>query len=333
MLSLRELLHRAIHTTYHQSEIFRGRKKPSAIRRWNVRQLDRSFRRRPLGRIEPSPELRDPTPAAVHSFVRRRIPVVLRGAASEWSATKTWSLQFFKERYGDEGIMIPREEIERGREGSLYSIEFEPFTVGKFVDAVESGGSAYLKFLPFLKEHPELLEDLDWAACARWSGAKPGRHAVSNEFYMGGAKSVTHLHTERSDIFHACVEGRKRWVLFPASNAVFLYPVPARTLFVGSEVDFTAPSPEAHPWYRYANGYEVVLEKGDVLYVPSFCWHAVENLTTVISANYLWTDHWRGFTSMPLTWINGEVLARRGAGTLRQFVEQFHGRFVPNIHS
>ena len=54
-----------------------------------------------------------------------------------------------------------------------------------------------------------------------------------------------------------------------------------------SEVDVADPDYERHPDFRNAKGYEVLLAPGDLLYIPSKCWHYVRAETTSISLNFL----------------------------------------------
>jgi hypothetical protein len=229
--------------------------------------------------------------------------------------------------------VIGRERFSRERAGTSYNIELLPYTMREFVDELATGASVYLKFLPVLQTHPELLEHLDRAAMSRWIGPRADRCALDNEFYMGGAGTVTNLHAERSEIFHACFRGKKRWRLYPPSETPLLYPIPARTLFVASEVDFVNPDFTVHPWFRHASGLEAVLEPGDVLYVPSYYWHGVENLAPTISANQLFYDPRRAARMLPQHWLNGVLLTGGGRGTIASFIEMFNNRILPGLHS
>lgn len=331
-MGLREALHRVLLAAYHERDLLGGERRLDAMRRWSVRALSRQLERRPEGRIEPVDALERADPRVIQrEYIERCRPVVLKGAALGWPAAREWSFAWFRRFAPDAELYIAEESFERSREGLSYEIELRPHTMSSFVDAVEAGERVYLKFLPLFKRYPRLLEALDLAAFGRWSG-NAGRHPIDNELYMGGGGTVTHLHMERSDIFHACLVGRKRWRLHPPSMSTFLYPVPARTLFVASEVDFLRPDPDVHPWYRWADGWETVLEPGDVLYLPAWCWHAVENLEPVISANYMWYDRRRAARAHALHWLNGVLLERRGQGTIDQFVECFKGRRLPSLH-
>ena len=311
---------KVINALFFERDIFLGERKIDNLRRWNIRNLDRSISRMPAGIIQSVPVIDNHTPEYIYeNYINKKKPVVLKGAAANWSATKNWSFDYFKYHYGSDDVYIADETFNRNRDGSYYNIKILPYKMTDFVDAVNNGKDLYLKFLPTFRQHPELLHHLDLSTMSAWCKNTGHKYGITNEFYMGGAGSITNLHTERSHIFHICIKGKKRWRLYGPENSIYLYPVPARTLFIASEVDFMKPDYDLHPWFRYANGYETVLEEGDILYFPAYFWHAVENLVPTISANYLWYVVGDAFRALPLMWCNGEVLRSRGSGTITEY--------------
>lgn len=333
-MSLAESCHRILNSAFFERDLLRNERIVGDLRRRHVRALGKALSRREAGRIEPVPTLQDPDPDRIErEFIRKRKPLVIKGGAKAWAAAKSWSFDFFAETFGDMQVSVADEHFSRTREGLGYRIALSGYTMKRFVEEVKNGESVYLKFFPVFKLHPELRDHLDLADMTRWSKGRVARCALDNEFYMGGPRTITHLHTERSDLFHACFAGRKRWRVYPPTESLFLYPIPARTLFIASEVDFLAPDYGIHPWFRYANGYETVLEPGDVLYLPSYYWHAVENLEATISANLLWYDKWRAIGALPLHWMNGEIAARNNGGTIQSFLDAFDNRILRSLHA
>lgn len=331
---LSETFHRCLYSLLFERDIFLRQRKMDAPRRWNVRKLSEIFSKKPDGEISPVPVLHDYNAEVIFmDYIQKKKPVLLKGAAKNWPASEKWSFDSFKKQFANDDVYIANEIFERNSDGVFYNINLLPYKMGKFVDEVNAGSDVYLKFLPTFKQHPELLEDLGLKEMYEWSHNTAKKYNVTHEFYMGGKYSITHLHTERSDIFHACLVGTKRWRLYGPENSIYLYPVPARTLFIASEVNFLEQDFKTHPWFRYANGFEVIMEAGDVLYFPAYYWHAVENLSPVISANYLWYVPWRAINALPLMWLNGEILRTRGAGTIDQFIKFFSGKMLPSLHS
>jgi len=118
--------------------------------------------------------------------------------------------------------------------------------------------------------------------------------SLSGYFWIGPRGHVEPLHSDEGDGTLLQIQGRKRVVLFPASQLYNLYPFP---LFakIGpwvSQVDLDAPDFERFPRLREAlkHRIEVVLEPGDMIYLPSQWSHEVSTLegAPVISISRLW---------------------------------------------
>jgi hypothetical protein len=129
-------------------------------------------------------------------------------------------------------------------------------------------------------ESPELLADAhpvnpytmgsDHAAVTLWV-SQPG--------------NVAHTHYDKSVNFVAQVVGRKRWLLFAPAEWRALYPYPGiHRAYHQSQMNLSAPDADLDrdfPGARFAEAYEVILEPGEVLYVPPFWFHTVETLDEV----------------------------------------------------
>jgi len=82
------------------------------------------------------------------------------------------------------------------------------------------------------------------------------------------------------------LQGNKRWIFFPPSETMFLFPTAhANNAAYNTQVDVWNYSFEylkQFPVLSLARGFSVVLEPGDVLFFPSLWWHAVENLDITV---------------------------------------------------
>ncbi|KAL6071303.1 Radical S-adenosyl methionine domain-containing protein 2 [Balamuthia mandrillaris] len=118
----------------------------------------------------------------------------------------------------------------------------------------------------------------------------------------GGAVSHTRIHADAASNLYLQVEGRKEWLLFPSDQAPYLYPLPRgrnniaymsiihdpRTLLEGQKQDKEESRNNKKPSFKafgMAQGWRVVLEPGDLLYIPAFVWHGVTNLGTAKDAS------------------------------------------------
>ncbi|GIY37559.1 HSPB1-associated protein 1 [Caerostris extrusa] len=82
----------------------------------------------------------------------------------------------------------------------------------------------------------------------------------------------------------------KKWVLFPPSDSTFLYPtrIPYEESSVFSSVNILNPDLSLHPLFKKSHPHVVVLEPGDVLFVPKKWWHFVLNLDSVTVSINTW---------------------------------------------
>lgn len=104
-------------------------------------------------------------------------------------------------------------------------------------------------------------------------------------FWIGPARTVTPLHCDYDDNLFAQLWGRKRIFLAPPHHDEFLYPREANPLLFGSPVDPEAPDFERFPLARQAALVELIVEPGDMLYVPAGWYHQVRALSFSLSSN------------------------------------------------
>jgi hypothetical protein len=104
-------------------------------------------------------------------------------------------------------------------------------------------------------------------------------------FWLGPARTVTPLHCDYDDNIFAQIRGSKRIFLAPPHHDEFLYTREANPVLFGSPFDPEAPDFDAFPLARQANIVEVVVNPGDMLYVPAGWYHQVRALTFSLSSN------------------------------------------------
>lgn len=104
-------------------------------------------------------------------------------------------------------------------------------------------------------------------------------------FWLGPARTVTPLHCDYDDNIFAQIRGRKRIFLAPPHHDEFLYTREANPVLFGSPFDPEAPDFDAYPLARQAAIVEVVVEPGDMLYVPAGWYHQVRALSFSLSSN------------------------------------------------
>jgi hypothetical protein len=108
----------------------------------------------------------------------------------------------------------------------------------------------------------------------------PGRH-VFTQLFMGYGGMGSDVHSALGcNLFHQVV-GKKKWTVFPPSQAPYLLPslnpngLSVYTLTrLGSGKVGTEPS----PWLSKLERYSVILEPGDIFFDAPWFWHGVENV-------------------------------------------------------
>ncbi|XP_060081993.1 uncharacterized protein LOC132561282 isoform X2 [Ylistrum balloti] len=115
-----------------------------------------------------------------------------------------------------------------------------------------------------------------------------GRDGTVSTMWLGSENAYTNCHYDAYGYnLVAQIYGRKRWLLFPPSDTKYLYAtrIPFEESSIFSQVDVKNPDLKLHPKIKLTNVYEVILEPGQILYVPRHWWHYVECLEPAISIN------------------------------------------------
>jgi hypothetical protein len=218
-------------------------------------------------------------------------PVVINGAMDDWKALETWNLDYFRSRFGETTVRVTasRDGICRGDPALGFSHVFRHMPLREFLDSVAPDADAnrteryYLQLLAMRGEFVELREAITIPHLIH-SPERPGMF-----LWIGAAGNVTALHFDESFNFLAQVVGRKRLVLFSPDQTELLYPHAADSKIpTMSQVDVERPDFEAFPRFREAQGIEVTIGPGQMLYIPLFWWHTVRSLDPSISVNFWW---------------------------------------------
>lgn len=214
----------------------------------------------------------------VNNYYNPKIPVVIKNLSKQWPAYSKWNWDYFKELVGNQKVALYN---------NIKSDAYTPIntaddykTFGEYIDMISKGPAGWRIFLFNIFEHaPQLTQDFTWP-----------KHLVKGfvkkypMLFVGGETSVTHMHfdIDLSHIFHTQFVGRKKVLLFPFNEQYKLYRKPYEVL---SLADFShyhknpnMPDYNVFPALKNAKGYEVTLEHGDTLFMPSGYWHHMEYL-------------------------------------------------------
>lgn len=248
---------------------------------------------RTIGRREP-PEplarLERPTADEFAPYVMAAKPVVVSGAMSEWKAFHSWTPAFLEAKAGHATVpafTLPDDQP-AGRFFYGGENQFGERNMRDCLRMLRGAESrVYVAGVPIARYLPMLEEDF---AVPEFLG-RPKQ--VKTALWVSGANSSGPLHYDLDDNVHALVGGRKRFLLFDYREARGLYPNPAFSTFPHySRVDTVDPDYARHPRFREARGYEVILDPGDMLYIPTGCWHQATTLEPSIAVTFWLGKHY-----------------------------------------
>lgn len=117
----------------------------------------------------------------------------------------------------------------------------------------------------------------------------------TSSLFCSGEGAYSRPHFDQNPNLFLQVRGAKRWLLFPPEDSPLLYPYPkGHPLDRKSRVDFEAPQVDMLPKAADLKGRGIVAEigPGDVLWLPSHWWHAVQSLEPeTLSVNFWFGGH------------------------------------------
>lgn len=213
-------------------------------------------------------------------------PVIHRGGALATPYCRHWSGDYLrgkldgrkvKVNFCDDGIYDFNQKVIRKVEA--------PFSdaLAYFSAEPDVSKSYYLQQESIPDTFPELVGDLETPP---W--ILPTDIVHYTNLWMGGAGCVSPLHFDRSENFLVQVVGRKELTMFSPRDSKYLYPSAKEGGSHLSQVNPDSPDLGKFPLFALGKPLRIVLEPGDVLFIPPGWWHHVRSLDMCISINYWW---------------------------------------------
>jgi hypothetical protein len=219
------------------------------------------------------PRIASPDPAAFRARAAEGQPFLMTGLVQRWPLFSL-TLQTLREQYGAMAV--------RARVGDYISTAFAPdramadMSMLEYLELSANDASGLPPYVGNL-ELRELNRLCHWPSWFDKMG--PPR------FWIGPAGTMTPLHCDYDDNIFAQVWGTKRIFLAPPHHAKFLYPREANAMLFGSPFNPEAPDYDKFPLARQAALTEIIVNPGDMLYVPAGWYHQVRALTFSLSSN------------------------------------------------
>ena len=214
-------------------------------------------------------------------YVRKGIPVVIRKGAESWKAFKEWDFSFFKEVYGDHPVLLTNHKDLGDHQEEQSSLS----NLKEIIDGIDKDLLKYARFNPLLDTYPELQKDLnqDWLNTARDTKIK--KHHV---LFVGNKGTKTNIHNAGNDNIFVQIRGKKRWLIWDQNAYYVINPKVNRAPAKASPINPNNDVIPENPAFNYLPVIDMVLEPGDILLIPAYLWHYVENLTPTIGVGNRW---------------------------------------------
>lgn len=157
----------------------------------------------------------------------------------------------------------------------------ETITLSDLTERIRQGMSTNAKSIVFAPEAVSpLLQGLETRVDRlRGTTGMPWTE-LARQFFIGGTDTFTRCHADPSLNCYLQLSGVKRWRLAPPSSACELYVLPrGNNISYNSQVLKTASTAEnaRYPAYERTDWYVVDLQPGDLLVIPPFWFHEVQN--------------------------------------------------------
>jgi hypothetical protein len=221
-------------------------------------------------------------------------PVILAGEMAAWPALARWTPEYLKAAIGSrlvefQGDRARDQHFEMFKDAHRREAPFDVFL--EQIIRPGAGNNAYLTAYNSAR-NAEALSVLhhDLGFLDKFlDGRMASPHGM---MWIGPAGTVTSLHHDLTNNFIAQIAGRKRIKLMPSADIGKIY----NHRHVFSEIaDLEDPAIDLmrHPRLAELRIYDVLLEPGEILFVPLGWWHQVKSVDfsiTITYTNFRWPN-------------------------------------------
>ncbi len=230
------------------------------------------------------------------SFIDQELPIILKGGAKNWPAYQKWSVEFFKEHYGN--VQVPMSNY---RKAPYQDASTKPtMPISDYLDSAlriaageaDKNEDLYSAGWFFCRHHCELLKDITPPQYFQQNWVDQIQKVVrfdTRSILFGHPKVESPLHTDSFfvSVFFAMIRGQKRMRLIHPKDSEHVqngYPV-----FDSEKV--------AELEKKGVVVYDCTISEGDIVWFPPGWWHHVQNNTFTISitTNFVSSRHFLPF--------------------------------------
>jgi len=238
----------------------------------------------------------NPTPPDLDRCIGQSRLAILRGLMDGQAAARCWDLPYLRQVIGARPVSVVQQDEPRlvwhpSSGLPVRQVPFDRFAEAAFVR--KDAGYAYLQ--DDVNNIPGLDDDY------RLPAIVAEKEIVRTKVWLSGPGLITPLHYDPVETLHWMIRGSKRFLCYPPGlGRYYPYPFRSRAPFI-SRVDPDHPDPARYPRFQAVRPIEILVEEGEVLYLPAYYWHQVYSERPVnISLNFVWfTSAWKSLRFLP----------------------------------
>lgn len=203
--------------------------------------------------------------AFMDEYFHKQKPVIIKGLLKDTAAQERWNMDYIKQKLGKVEVDVYDNNLKKT---SAYTHGDLKMPFADFIDTItKDEATGYRLFLFDGFKHCEDLRK-EFPCHEMFKGIL-GK--IGFMFFGGRSTNVRmHFDIDMSNVLHTQFVGRKRVLLISQEYNDLLYKTPLNTYSVA---DFDNPDYSKYPGLRYVKGYDIMLEHGDSLFMPSGYWH------------------------------------------------------------
>jgi len=206
-------------------------------------------------------------------YLDKRKPLIIKGLTKDWPAIDKWNTDYFKQIAGDLEVKVVDNSKADPTKAINASIAMMKF--GDYLDLIKREPTELrIFFFNLFKHCPDLINDIKIP-----KELMGGFIESMPAMFFGGSRAVTFLHydIDLPHLFHTHFGGRKHIILFDYKWKKRLYCIP-NTTYALEDYNVANPDFGKFPALKGVEGYEVFLEHGDTLFMPTGMWHWMKYL-------------------------------------------------------
>ncbi|XP_030747942.1 bifunctional peptidase and (3S)-lysyl hydroxylase Jmjd7-like [Sitophilus oryzae] len=254
-------------------------------------------------------------------YVSRNYPLLIKGGAKDFPAVKKWNSQYFRKHYSEKRVTVT--VTPNGYADGVASYEGKEYfflpeeTEMEFKDFLNVLHEQPLNYVAYIQQQnsnltthfSELLVDIEKEI--DWASEAFDKEPDAVNFWMGDGRAITSMHKDPYENIYCVIDGYKDFILIPPLDLPY---VPYKDYSVRQYQNVTTDSFDIAPvnnqediswiavdplqynlireypdFFKKTRKFQVRVEKGDILYLPSLWFHHVRQSHECIAVNY-WYD-------------------------------------------